>query len=339
LRLRDLTEFLRKNYDGILKQERGLAETIENVSNKSRHVFDGIRLVFLLGAGDSYAVADYGKWAFLSVGLDAISVSSTDLQYVKLDENCLVIGVTASGRSLSTIDAFDMAKKEGATTIALTDNPEGVANGYADHVWLTKSGVETYNISPSAPTTCAMAYLLKIAEMLQGIPRSRIHSDVITLSRDGSDILNWAKKVGPMIADTPTDGKPLYLISSGPNYIAAQLGMMKFNEYSLVKGIAVLREEFQHHTVLSIEKDDRSVLISDSPVNELDDRYLDVMKNKLEMQSYHLYTPGELHLESSLGQAIANTIALQIAAYHHAEKNNPKKERFKMPHAEAFRIY
>ena len=339
MKVAEIANFMKKNYEGILKQERGISETIRGVPDKNKDIFDDARLVVLLGAGDSYAVAEYGKWAFLSVFKNAISVSSTELQYVQLDESCVVIGVTASGRSLSTIDALDIANKAGATTIALTDTQEGPANQHANHIWLTKSGAESYNISPSAPTTCSMAYLLKVVELLGFQPASRIHNDVNTLSQNMHEIMNWAKKIGPNIAKLPRMDKPLYLISKGPNYAAAQLGMMKFNEYSLVKGIATLREEFQHHTVLSINKDERAIVISDSPVGEIDDRYLEVMKDKLEIQTYHLYTPETLHLENALGQAIANAIALQIAAYEYVITHNPEKERFKLPHAEAFKIY
>jgi fructoselysine-6-P-deglycase FrlB-like protein len=334
-----MTEFMKKNYEGILKQETGISETIREVPNEDKDIFDDIQLVVLLGAGDSYAVAEYGKWAFLSVFKNAISVSSTELQYLKLNEKCVVIGVSASGRSLATIEALDIANKQGATTIALTDNQEGTANHHADYVWLTKSGVKTYNISPSAPTTCAMAYLLKVVDLLQIKPGNGIHNDVKSLSQNGFTIMNWAKRTGPIIANIPKMEKPLYLISNGPNYVAAQLGMMKFNEYSLVKGIATLREEFQHHTVLSMNNDERAVIISDSPLDVRDDRYLDVIENKLGIQTYHLHTPEDLHLKTPLGQSIANAIVLQIAAYEYVITHNPEKERFKLPHAEAFKIY
>ncbi len=339
MRVIKLTEFLKKNYEGIMKQENGIANTIRSVLKEERYALDDKRLVVLLGAGDSYAVADFGRWAFLSVFKNAIAISATELPYLKLDEGCLVIGITASGRSLATIAALEMAKEEGAATIVLTDNPEGSANETADRIWLTKSGVDTYNISPTAPTTCAMAYLLKIAEMVHAIPRSRLHNDAYRLTQNGPDILKWAKNVGPMIAGQIRIDKPLYFVSEGPNYIAAQLGMMKFNEHSLVKGIAAFREEFQHHWNLSIIDDDQAIFITDSPTTEKDSMYLDVMTKTLHMQTYHLHAPDELHLESALGQSIANTIALQMAMYHYVKTINPQKERFKLPHAEAFKIY
>jgi glucosamine 6-phosphate synthetase-like amidotransferase/phosphosugar isomerase protein len=265
--------------------------------------------------------------------------SASELERVTLDENTVVIGITASGRSLETVAAMEYAQENGAVTVALTDNEEGTACNYADHTWLTKSGVDTYNTSPSAPTTAAMAYLLKLAVADQAMPRSRIHNDVVMWEQHADEVVSWAESVGKEIAQIPKPGEMIYHVSDGANYVAAQLGMMKFNEYSLVKGTSALREEFRHHYNLSIRGGEPVVFITDSPSNEKDETYLRVLADTLKMRAYHLSTPRELRLESSLGQSIANTIALQMAAFHNARTHNPEKDKFKLPHAEAFKIY
>jgi len=252
-----------------------------------------------------------------------------------------VIGISASGRSLATIDALNYAKSERATTVALTDNPEGKVSQVVDHLWVTHSGVDSYNISPSSPTTTAMVYLLKMAMMIKSMPHSKMHEDSVRLGweRMSEDMVSWAEAVGKEIVQIMNPQKPLFLISDGPNYVAAQIGAMKFNEFSLIKGISAIREEFQHHHVLSINNDDRGVLITDSPTELDDEKYFNILTETLKMQVYHLHTPESIQLVSPLGQAIANTIALQMASYHTILKFNPEKQRFKLPHAEAFRIY
>ena len=57
------------------------------------------------------------------------------------------------------------------------------------------------------------------------------------------------------------------------------------------------------------------------------------------MKAYHLHVDDRLGLKLPLVQAIPNTIALQMAAYHTVLKFNPDKESFRLPHAEAFKIY
>ena len=106
-----------------------------------------------------------------------------------------------------------------------------------------------------------------------------------------------------------------------------------------MKGFAALREEFQHHYNLSIKDDDCAVLISDAPTVKDDDDYLKILTNTLKMQVYHLYTSKTLPLASFFGQSIANSIALQMAAYHTTLRYNPEMSKFKQPNADAFNIY
>ena len=222
-----------------------------------------------------------------------------------------------------------------------TDDSEGKVAQIVDYSWVTHSEVDSYNISPSSPTTTAMAYLLKMAAMIESMPHSRIHEDSVRLGEDsvGKEIVDWAELVGKDIVQVVNPKTPLFLISDGPNYVAAQIGAMKFNEFSLIKGIAAIQEEFQHHHVLSINDDDRAVFITDDPMELNNEKYLKILTDTLKMVIFHLHTPENLNLKSALGQAIANTIALQMASYYTVLKLNPEKQKFKLPHAEAFKIY
>ncbi|MGY5852968.1 MAG: SIS domain-containing protein [Candidatus Thorarchaeota archaeon] len=333
-----MTEFLDVCYNAIKKQATAIPNTLEVVERDMLDALKKKRLVFT-GCGDSYAVGEYGKWAFLAASRDSLVLSPPELPMVPLDEKSVVIGITASGRSLETVSAMKHARKKGAETIVLTDDAKGAAYDYADHIWLTKSGVETYNTSPSAPTTAAMAFLLKLAALERDNPHTYIGNDVHQLEYAADLMVVWAESVGKDIAKIPNVGDLLYMVSDGPNYVAAQLGMMKFNEYSLVKGTSALREEFRHHYNISIKHGDPMVLISNSPAGEKDELYISILSDILKMRPFHLFCPLDLELESPHGQAIANTIALQMAAFHFTLRNNPKMDKFKLPHAEAFKIY
>ena len=334
-----MTEFLDACYDAIKLQATGIPKTLQSVQQSNAELINDKRLVVFVGCGDSYAVAEYGKYALLSVHVNAVSLSPPELKRISLDEQTLVIGITASGRSIATIEALKHANNEGAVTAVLTDDKDGSTSEFADHIWSTHSGVGSYNISPSVPTTSAMAYLLKIASMEQVMPHSRLYEDAYALENKGELIIGWADKIGREISQIIDRQRPLYLVSDGANFVAAQIGMMKFNEYSLVKGFAVLREEFQHHYNLSIKDEDCVVFISDIPLIKDDYDYLKILTNTLKMQTYHLYAPKTLQLLSPLGQSIANTIALQMAAYHTTLRYDPEMSKFKQPNAEAFKIY
>ncbi|MHA2071589.1 MAG: MurR/RpiR family transcriptional regulator [Candidatus Thorarchaeota archaeon] len=334
-----MTEFLDACYDAIKKQETSISETIASVDEKDADILKDKRLIVLTGCGDSYAVAEYGKWAFLRVGLNAISLSPTEMSKIQLDKDVVVIGVTASGRSLATIDGLNIAKAEEATIIAITDNENGSASALADHVWVTRSGVESHNISPASITTTAMVYLLKLAARHQAMPQSRMYNDLQKLKGNGKQLLDWAEKVGKESSRVGIPGKPLYMISDGPNHVAAQIGMMKFNEYGVIQSNAALWEDFQHHYVLTINPGDSAFLVTDSPLEEKNKKYFQALTGTLKMNAHHLYTPESLKLESPLGQTVANSIALQMAAYYNVMEYDPGKEFWRRPNVDAFKIY
>jgi glucosamine 6-phosphate synthetase-like amidotransferase/phosphosugar isomerase protein len=206
-------------------------------------------------------------------------------------------------------------------------------------VWVTKSGVGTYNTSPSAPTTAAMAYLLTVSTGFDSESEGNLSRDIKQLKRIGKEMIAWAEKEGVAISCLTSPNVPIYLISEGPNHVAGQIGMMKFDEYSILKGIAAIREEFKHHYNISVNDSDSAVLITESPSGSKDDVYMSVLTDSLKMRAHHLHVDEKLNLRLPLVQTIPNTIALQMAAYHTVRRYDPDKMSFKLPHAEAFKIY
>jgi glucosamine 6-phosphate synthetase-like amidotransferase/phosphosugar isomerase protein len=334
-----MTEFLDICYDAIKKQEQAIPRTIDAVDSTASSIFERMNQIVLVGSGDSYAAADYGKWAFLRAGLRAFIVSPDEIGHIPLDKDTVVIGLSASGRSLVTIEALKKAKSQNATCVVLTDNEDGNASHEADYVWVTKSGVRTYDTSPQAPTTAAMAYLLTVSAICSDSAEGKLDQDIEQLKSIGKELMTWAEKEGMTIAQLTSPNVPIYLISEGPNHVAAQIGMMKFNEFSVLKGIAVIREEFRHHYVLSISKNESAVLITGSPANQSDKVYMRALSDSLKMRAYHLHPNEELGLKLPLVQTIPNTIALQLAAYHSVLKYDPEKDAFKQPNINSFKIY
>ena len=101
-----MTEFLDICYNSIRMQEKTIPRTISDVDDDAQSFLDNKKQIVLVGCGDSYAAADYGRWAFLNAGLNALVVSPDEVRHIRLDNDSVVIGITASGRSLATIDAL-----------------------------------------------------------------------------------------------------------------------------------------------------------------------------------------------------------------------------------------
>lgn len=333
-----MTEFLDSCYEVIKVQEKSIADTINSVDANNVSDITAKKRIVLIGAGDSYAVSEYGKWLFRSIGLDAISLSPPEIMHFPLDSETVVIGVTASGRSLSTLDALQKARAKSAETIVLTDDPDGKASEETSNLWVTKASADSYNVSPASPTTTAMAYLLTIASELDSKLQNTLQSDVKQLAKIGKRMLEWAEHEGKIVANLVTPRPPLYMISDGPNHVAAQIGMMKFNEFAVVKGFAALREDFCHHQNLSINDGDQALLISGKEESD-DERYMKVLTEVLNMQAYHIHVPEKFGFKTMLAQTIPNVIALQMGSHFTVRRYKPDMEWFRMPHAKAFRIY
>jgi len=332
-----MTEFLDACYEAICKQKTTIRDTIDNVEALEASSISRSERIVLTGCGDSLAVAEYGKWAFLSQGINALVASPPEIERLPLTERGVLIAVSASGRSLTTIDALRKAGEMGASTILLTDNPKGSATKHADTVWITKSNVTSHDISPSSPTTTAMAYLLTVANSIESGYDEDLADDVKVLKSDAEQILVWAEEKGQKMAQIINPGSRLYLISEGPNYVAAQIGMCKVNEYSLTFASTILTEEFRHHYVLAVEEGDSAIVVSDSNRNMVP--YMKALNDVLGIQAYHLKADDELGLSTSLSQVFPNSIALQMAAYYAVLDHHPDKKGWKKPNVSAFEIY
>jgi fructoselysine-6-P-deglycase FrlB-like protein len=74
-----MTEFLDSCYVAIRVQASSIANTLESMDVDDEINFKSKQRVVFVGAGDSYAVADFGKWAFLTAGVNAYSISPTEI--------------------------------------------------------------------------------------------------------------------------------------------------------------------------------------------------------------------------------------------------------------------
>ncbi|MFO7837226.1 MAG: SIS domain-containing protein [Candidatus Thorarchaeota archaeon] len=331
-----MTKFLDACYKAITKQKTAIRDTINSADTSAASAISGSERVILTGCGDSLAVANYGKWVLLKKGINALTVSPPEIEQIGLDDKSILIAISASGRSLTTIDSLRTAGDMGVSTILLTDNPEGSATEYAENVWLTKSHVASYDISPSSPTTSAMAYLLTVASDIKR-DYDELNQDLKILKSKGGQILEWGEEEGKKIAPIINPSGRLYLISDGVNYAAAEIGMCKVNEYSLTFANAILTEEFRHHYNLAVEKGDSAVLVSNSNAEMIS--YMKALKEILGMRVYHLRPDDELNLSTPLSQVFPNSIALQMAAYYAVVEYQPNKDGWKKPNVSAFEIY
>ncbi|KKI89431.1 hypothetical protein WQ54_26555 [Bacillus sp. SA1-12] len=113
--------------------------------------------VHVYGIGNSGIAAQEFKWKFFRVGVQVEAI--TDPHQAVMDaalstENSLVIGISVSGKTKEVMDAIKIAKKQGATIMAITSDKTSELSQLANLTLIVMSKSNMHmgqNISPTLP--------------------------------------------------------------------------------------------------------------------------------------------------------------------------------------------
>lgn len=172
-----------------------------------------IKKVYLIGSGTSYnasiAIKSYFE-KFLPIEVETV-IPTIFTNYVKVNnnriyskENILVIGISQSGTSYSTVNAMKKAKKEGYTTVALTENGESLITNEVDLVLKLCVGKELIPVETKGYTTTLLSgycWALEIAYAFNYMKKEDYDSRVIKITemlnnfeRYLDDVNEWYKR-------------------------------------------------------------------------------------------------------------------------------------------------
>jgi len=130
-------------------------------------VLDAVECVPTFGVDDDQVIALVagGEQAMFKAkeGIeDDESAGEIDLHNVQLNENDVVVGIAASGRTPYVIGALKYAQSTGATTIALSCNPEAQIRRFADISILPVVGAEALTGSTRMKSGTAQKLVLNM---------------------------------------------------------------------------------------------------------------------------------------------------------------------------------
>ena len=140
-------ELLNKTYNLINSQQ--IKSVSKRISKKKR--------VFIYGMGSSGLAAREFEMRFIRIGVDVESVTDSHLMMVnsgRITKDCLVIGISFSGKTKEVISAMEEARKKGADVILITAANNSAYSSMFDEVLLmsVKENLEYGNvISPQFP--------------------------------------------------------------------------------------------------------------------------------------------------------------------------------------------
>lgn len=105
--------------------------------------------VFFFGLGNSAAVSDDAAHKLFRLGLNVASYTDNHMQAIAAahtDENCVVFGISDSGFSKDIVESLQTSQKNGAITIALTNQVSSPIESVSDIVLRTTSNETNYRI-------------------------------------------------------------------------------------------------------------------------------------------------------------------------------------------------
>jgi len=237
-----------------------------------------VKRIVIVACGTSYHAGLIGRyalesWARVPVEMDVAS----EYRYRNpvVGPGDLVIGITQSGETLDTLAAMRLARKRGATVLAVTNIMGSQATRDADGVVYTRAGLE---ISVAATKTfvaqVAVMYLiaLRMAELKGTLPEARRRELVTALKRIPHDIAALLERQGDAVervAQRHFD-KDFFLYLGRHMGLAVCLeGALKLKEISYVSTDAYAAGEMKHGPIALLEQDTPVVVVAtDSPVLE-----------------------------------------------------------------------
>jgi len=339
-----------------LSEERSNVKDIADVLGKK-----DIARIYIVGCGDMFFAATAARHAFMELAkIYAEPVESMELSrylFSSIDEKCVVIALSVSGRTPRTIEASKIAKRRGAYIIAITDNPGSPLTKTSDGVIYTHTAparelmktkskvpyVGYHHLVPQTKTyTTSLALLLSLATHLARC--SNTSATMANLDRAVNSIKETIElhdeKIRTLAEEYSNKNRYIF-VGAGPNTGTALYGSAKLMEFGIL-GVAQQMEEYCHVQFFATEPGDPVFIIS--PPGSASNRALEILPEmrRAKCQTIALAKKDDEDLRNVPDQFIGMPddvdeiftplyycVPLQLFAYHLTVKKglNPNKFR------------
>ena len=200
----------------------------------------------------------------------------------------LVICVSVSGEVSRTIEAMDLARKAGATAVALTGNPGGPLGAVADTVFETAVPPLPDELSGMVVPGIRSYLASQIALLLAAVRIAEVRGSLTTAAADAersaiaelADVVEETIRVCEPIADDLVerwrDARLFEFVGAGPLYGVAMFSAAKVLEASGDPALAQETEEWSHLQYFAEDANTPLILLS---ANQFDaDRMAEVAR-------------------------------------------------------------
>ena len=264
----------------IYEQPEAVSETIGDRARRGKLVLDGIglteleiqnlRRIVVVACGTAYHAGVVGRyiieeWARIPVEPDI--ASEWRYRNPVLSKDTLVIGISQSGETADTIAAMQLARKQGARTLAITNLMGTQITREVDSVLYTRAGLEI-GVAATKTFTAQVALLsliaLKLAQVRRAIPEDEIEFILEELYDLPAKMEQFLDEDHPIeeIAERHCQ-KPFFLYLGRHIGLPVALeGALKLKEISYIPTEAYSAGEMKHGPIALLDSDTPVVCIA-----------------------------------------------------------------------------
>lgn len=212
--------------------------------------------VVFVGCGTAYHVSLFGANYFRKqLNIRARAEIASEFIYNKpvfADKKSLFILVSQSGETADTLTANEVAKRNGATTIALTNVPYSILAKNVDYVLPVCAGPEIAVASTKA-YVCQLSALYMFSSYLKNLFGGKIdfYNDILRLSQK---TMNFDMKKVERIAKEIKDATKPIFIGKDLDYITAMESSLKLKEVSYINSTNYSSGELKHGFLALVEE-------------------------------------------------------------------------------------
>lgn len=233
-------------------------KVFSKIIDDKKELFSGKKIskIYTVGCGDSYYAGMAARFAFIkNTGIsfeacEALEFCRYDVDY--MPEGSLVFVLSYSGSVARTIEAACIAKKRGATVVAITGNPSGKLAKVADNIIVYK--IESLGFAPGTISFTAALMMLIVCSIKIGyfsgfiteVQERELYAKLYDIGDLAGDTIKSNDDIVKMAAYELKDRNKFYVIGAGPNYPIALFTAAKFIEGGELDGIPQELEEWAH---------------------------------------------------------------------------------------------
>lgn len=234
---------------------RGLLENQKAASSIAKHVRSrGIKFVLIAARGTSDHAAIYAKYLWeteLGIPVALAAPSVWTLYDAKLDlREGLVIGLSQSGMGPDIVEVVEHAKKQGALTMGVTNDPASLLAKATDEVLLLHAGAEK-SVAATKTYTSSLAAMALTAALLSQDP------SLETELRGVPGLMQAVLATEPEIERTAERYRFMtdcMVIARGLNQCTAFEAGLKLSETCYVVAHAYSGADFQHGPIAVVNR-------------------------------------------------------------------------------------